>query len=363
MVGALSHRLSKLESTVTNNNKPLIFTGDGWEYFKIWIVNIVLTLLTLGIYSAWAKVRRKRYFYGNTRLNNSAFEYLADPLAILKGRLIAFAIFSIFVVAGNFFPGVDLVLWLIFLPFLPWVIIKALSFNARNSAYRNIRFNFEARYVETLLVFLVFPFLMIFTFGLAYPYVVYKQKKFLIGNHSYGQTPFLFGARILEFYKVYGTALLGGIIFVTALALALYSVGISEEQILAYPNQPHTDQFSLIGIAFLLGFMTFYFSLFAFIHISIQNLCWSRNTLANIGFESRLKTLPYLWLFISNAIAVVCSIGLLIPWAQIRMTRYRLDNLSLELNGSLDQFVAGEQKKVGATGEQVGEFFDIDLSL
>ncbi len=35
---------------------PLNFTGKGSEYFKIWIVNIALSLITLGIYSAWAKV-------------------------------------------------------------------------------------------------------------------------------------------------------------------------------------------------------------------------------------------------------------------------------------------------------------------
>ncbi|MEX1058239.1 MAG: DUF898 family protein, partial [Natronospirillum sp.] len=45
---------------------PVAFNGRGGEYFGIWIVNIALTVLTLGIYSAWAKVRNKRYFYGNT---------------------------------------------------------------------------------------------------------------------------------------------------------------------------------------------------------------------------------------------------------------------------------------------------------
>ena len=30
------------------------FTGKTGEYFRIWIVNLALTILTLGIYSAWA---------------------------------------------------------------------------------------------------------------------------------------------------------------------------------------------------------------------------------------------------------------------------------------------------------------------
>ena len=72
---------------------PFRFTGNGGEYFRIWIVNLFLSIITLGIYSAWAKVRRNRYFYGNTRLGNAGFDYLADPKAILRGRLIAVAVF------------------------------------------------------------------------------------------------------------------------------------------------------------------------------------------------------------------------------------------------------------------------------
>jgi uncharacterized membrane protein YjgN (DUF898 family) len=68
---------------------PIEFAGSGWEFFKIWIVNQILSILTLGIYSAWAKVRTNRYFYGNTRLGGSGFEYHAKPITILKGRLIA----------------------------------------------------------------------------------------------------------------------------------------------------------------------------------------------------------------------------------------------------------------------------------
>ena len=32
----------------------IVFTGKASEYFGIWIVNVLLTILTLGIYSAWA---------------------------------------------------------------------------------------------------------------------------------------------------------------------------------------------------------------------------------------------------------------------------------------------------------------------
>ena len=65
------------------------FHGTGKEFFSIWIVNLLLTIVTLGIYSAWAKVRTNRYLYGNLEIDGHRFAYLAEPLQILKGRIIS----------------------------------------------------------------------------------------------------------------------------------------------------------------------------------------------------------------------------------------------------------------------------------
>ena len=64
------------------------FSGRAGEYFRIWIVNTFLTILTCGIYGAWAKVRTRRYFYAHTSIDGHAFDYLANPVAILKGNII-----------------------------------------------------------------------------------------------------------------------------------------------------------------------------------------------------------------------------------------------------------------------------------
>ena len=52
-----------------------VFTGEGAEYFRIWVVNLLLTLLTLGVYSAWAKVRKQRWFWQHTRLDGHVFDF------------------------------------------------------------------------------------------------------------------------------------------------------------------------------------------------------------------------------------------------------------------------------------------------
>ena len=60
------------------------FSGRTADYFRIWAVSLCLSLLTLGIYSAWGKVRKRRYLFAHTRLEGSGFEYRAAPVAILK---------------------------------------------------------------------------------------------------------------------------------------------------------------------------------------------------------------------------------------------------------------------------------------
>src|SRR5437868_4613813 len=71
------------------------FRGSGGEFFRIWIVNIALTLVTLGFYSAWAKVPPRRYFYGNIFVAGHSFDYHASPVRILIGRMIAVLLFGV----------------------------------------------------------------------------------------------------------------------------------------------------------------------------------------------------------------------------------------------------------------------------
>src|SRR5437870_11095625 len=64
------------------------FTGSGSEYFRIWIVNLLLILVTLGLYFPFAKVRRLRYFYGNTQLGGEEFDFHGNPWKMLRGFLL-----------------------------------------------------------------------------------------------------------------------------------------------------------------------------------------------------------------------------------------------------------------------------------
>jgi uncharacterized membrane protein YjgN (DUF898 family) len=121
------------------------FSGRAGEYFGIWIVNLLLTLVTVGLYSPWAKVRRKRYFYGNTWLADGNFEYHGNPIAILKGRLIALVALVAYTAVTHYWPKMGAALLLAMMPAVPWLIVRSFAFNAVNSSYRNLRFHFDGR--------------------------------------------------------------------------------------------------------------------------------------------------------------------------------------------------------------------------
>ena len=118
------------------------FHASGSEYFRIWIVNLLLTIATLGIYSAWAKVRRTQYMYACTELAGSSFDYHGRPLAILKGRLIALVLFGAYNLAFKVSLAAGGVMLLLLAAVLPWLIWNSLRFKLHNTSYRGLRFGF-----------------------------------------------------------------------------------------------------------------------------------------------------------------------------------------------------------------------------
>lgn len=322
------------------------FKGNGFEYFKIWIVNIFLTILTLGIYSAWAKVRNKQYFYGNTLIDGSSFQYTAKPLDILKGRAIAVAVFMVYALIDALNPLLGLIFFIVLMVFLPWVVVRSLQFNARNSVFRNIRFNFTGSKKEALQTFLFWPFLIAFTFGLVLPMIWYKQTAFMTNNSAYGTCHFRFNAKIKDYYLMFFKFVLPFILMV--ISLSVLFIAIDSPLIM-----------SLLPFISLL----FYFLLFAYFATALGNLLFNNLTLEESHFTSSLEVKPMLWLYISNTFGIILTLGLFIPWAKVRVASYRAQCLTMQMQNSLDHFVNAEKEKVKALGEQAGEIFDVDLSV
>jgi uncharacterized membrane protein YjgN (DUF898 family) len=199
----------------------LTFTGKTSEYFGIWIVNLLLTILTLGIYSAWAKVRRKKYFYQNTLIDNVGFDYHAKPIAILKGRIIAFIFFIGYVFGGQIHPFVSMFFMLLFFIALPWLVVRSSLFNARNTSHRGLRFDFIGKVGQAAIVFLLLPVVAAISLWLLFPYASHQKNKFLMGNHLFGSSRFEMQAKVSSFYKVYLIVFIPVIIAVIGIIAAI----------------------------------------------------------------------------------------------------------------------------------------------
>jgi uncharacterized membrane protein YjgN (DUF898 family) len=320
---------------------PFAFKGTGSDYFSIWIVNILLSIVTLGIYSAWAKVRKKQFFYGHTKIGGASFEYLAKPINILKGRAIVFGLFVVYSLINNFIPPLGAVLSLAFVIVLPWLIVRSLAFNARNSSLRNIRFGFSGEVWGAVKAFLLWPALIPFTLGIIAPFVYFKQKNFVVENTRYGTTHFTFSATPGDYYRIFFSAVLYGI------------AGFIGAILFSFIFKPLT----------ILIFLTLYLYIFAFIAVKTNNLIYNSAHLSAHGFYADMDVKEYAWIFITNSILTVLTIGFYHPWATVRALRYKVAHLSLIPGGELDNFIAGEQKKVGSFGEEMTDFFDIDFGL
>lgn len=374
---------------------PFQFTGSGGEYFKIWIVNLCLTILTLGIYSAWAKVRRHRYFYGNTRVAGNAFDYLANPVSILKGRLLAAAFFIALSVSQHTSPMVYGVLMLVFLVLLPWVIVRSLTFRARNTAWRNIRYTFDGKYSQAFLNFLLLPALpsvLIFVPALfiqphnpgsvgrilvpmgigvlllmaLIPYITYRQKRWFVEHSGYGRDRFQFEAAVSDFYKIFGVLLLIALAIFGAFVIfggaAVAGIAASAGPDGEVSEAGMSTAMAGFGVLYAVSLVLYGF-MFAYFKARTTNLVYGGASIEGHEFEADLTAWGLFKVYLVNILGIALTLGLFIPWAKVRTARYMAEHLHLVPNGDLNQFVGEQQAAVAAVGEEMGEMFDIDIGL
>jgi uncharacterized membrane protein YjgN (DUF898 family) len=350
---------------------PLEFRGSPREYFKIWIVNLCLTLVTLGIFSAWAKVRKKRYLYAHTTLDGTPFQYLAQPVPILKGRLIAGAGFLIYYFSRNLFTF--LLPWVLVVALIaaPWVIARSAAFKARYSAFRNLTFRFDAGYLatlKTLYAWGLIPAMAVgiilgrngtpwifrvssLIFGFTFPFWIRRLKKFIIEHMEFGGRPGAFSATGGQFFGIYFTA---GLIMVgLSIPLGVFTAIMASDQ----------QHFWFLTYLVPLWGYTSYAVSYAFIRSRSVNLTWNHTRVGPLRFKASMKARELFGLYLTNALGIIASAGLLIPWAVMRTLKYRIDHLKVLQKGELSEFKGGDTDSVAALGAETMDIFDLDLSL
>lgn len=387
---------------------PLQFSGTGSAYFGIWIVNLFLSIITLGIYSAWAKVRRKKFFYQHTSLAGASFDYHARPLAILKGRMIAVGLLLAYNLLAQSNPIIALVLFLILSIAVPWLIVRSLTFNARNASYRGLRFDFFGRHGQAAKMFVLYPALAFFTLGALYPWIKQRIQTFLMNHHRYGSVAFICEATVASFYRVYLVMIACIIaVVVTVLVLAksmlpthlatfgaphtMASLTADHHQALRAqqgwltvaegdeaaeldraleglhlpepPVPPTNKMAALIGFVAIGAYALIFIVCLAYLNSRMSNLVWNHTRIAHAHFSSHQRMRDLVWIYLSNVLMLALSLGLATPFAQLRAARYRIQSLSLHGMQDWEGFVAEQKDQLRATGEEIAEMFDVDISF
>lgn len=331
------------------------FHGRAGEFFGIWFVNLLLSIVTLGIYSAWAKVRTERYFYGNTRLAGSSFEYLASPIAILKGRLIAYAVVIAIGLSAQFAIGLYAVLILAVGVLMPALLVWSMRFRARNSAWRGLSFRFDNGAGEAYGPFLLWTWLSGLTLSLLYPAMKRRQHEFVVEGHRYGIKRFSFKGETGKYYGPYviaaGTIVGAFVVFGVGFGVLSASGALGKEA---------------LGAGMIAGMLAVYgvmFMLLVYLRVRYTNLMWNNSRLIAHRFESTLRVRDLLWIYATNLVAVVCTLGLAVPWAMVRLARYRAEHFCLVAHGDLDDFVAASESRTGATGAELVDALDTGMDI
>lgn len=373
--------------------KGFEFRGNAKEWFGIWIVNLLLTIVTIGIYSAWAKVRTKKYFYNNTYVEGRNFDYHATGKQILIGRIIVIAAF-ILISLLSAIPVVGIFIFLGLLAALPWLLVKAMTFNARMSSFSNVRFNFIGKYGRAFVVFVLAPigaYLVLVILGAAGGYLVFETgsavlggvmgliavgllfllipyidrmvKDFTISNHKLGVAKFDMNVPVGPFVKA---AIFAGLWVVAVLAIGGVLFGgamVSLFSGLESGREPGPAEIGLIGLFYLFFFLAFLPAVFIY-QALIRNVVYNNTTLeGGHRFHSNISAKSLLWIAISNMVVVVITLGLMLPWAQVRMAKYLADHTALIPGSDMDSFIGEQQEKVGALGDAYSDIEGIDVGL
>jgi uncharacterized membrane protein YjgN (DUF898 family) len=364
------------------------FTGTGAEYFRIWVVNLLFTILTFGVYSAWAKVRRQRYFYRNTKVDGAIFDYHGNPASILKGRILVLVLLVAYKIALEISPAAGSIIALVLVAMVPWLLARSFRFKMINSGYRGLRFRFAgtagAAYrmlslfpvLAALAVFYVWNVVLMAPTGIGKPAVIlgvlllltilatvplahFLLKRYQHDNAYFGHTPVFFDAKALDFVKVYAQAI--GFLLLGSVSAAIFGF-LTKKLFMAL-------QATMFGWVFALFYgvvsaYAFYLFVRPFLESRLQNLVWKHTELAGHRFVSTASARKLLLLHATNLMFTTLSLGLFKPFAVMRLMKYRIESLSLVPEGSLDEFLsehAGDN--AGAIGQEAGDLFDIEIAL
>lgn len=354
----------------------LAFTGTGAEYFRIWVAHTFLTIVTFGIYSAWAKVRKARWFAQHTSLLGDTFDYHGQPLRILLGRGIALLLFLAYSYSFDWSPSAGLAVLTLLLVLGPVLFGSAQRFRLVNTSWRGLRFGFDAPRARVYAVCV--PLLLVWTGGTVWTAMqgslggaailglvsialwpaIHAALKTLQHRHArFGGLQFGFPPSFGAFYGLYGRVLgLAVLVFIGVFIVAMILAAALG------PGSRNSTGGAIVGM--LIGFgavLCLYIVCWPYFAARMQQMVWSRTTAGELRFHSRMEAGKLAKLVTINMLLVLVTLGLYWPFASVALARYRVQSLHVETPGEWPLVHAPSAADGNAVGDATLDFFDFDL--
>jgi len=362
----------------------LAFDGQGAEYFRIWVVNVLLTIVTLGVYSAWAKVRKARWFAQHTSLLGDRFDYHGDPRRILVGRVLALALLALWTWSFDLAAWLGLVMFGLLLVAGPVLFAGAQRFRLANTSWRGLRFDFQAPRREVYWVCV--PLLVVWTLStlmsalgapegwvlgasvplvLLMPWAHAQLKRMQHSRARFGDQTFSFEPAGREFYELYAKGVFLAIVVLVPLTMIL---SLAAAELLergagtgAGTGQPTTLELMLTGAGLALLLWVMVWPYFA---ARTQQIVWGHTRFAGrVGFAGHMRGWALWKLVIGQSLFTLLTAGLYWPFAAVAIARYRIESVEVVGDQPLPvlRVQAGSPPADRAAADAAADVFGLDL--
>lgn len=393
---------------------PLEFTGTGGEYFRVWIVNVLLSIVTLGIYTPWARRRTAQYFYSHTLVAGSPLEFTAQQRKMVMGFLLLALITLAYNIAAN--TGQDTAVGLFLLAgavLAPYIWASAMRFRLGATRWRGLRLQFTASWKEVyvaswpvfalaLVWFGVFfglqmlspelagaleenegrrPSLPSFTPGmggllllglvltlLCFIRLEYNYKSLLVLRAQVGAERGRWKPVYMDFVWVWLATVLVFVVCVIGIAALGGLLGGGSLAILVAQGK----RMGVAVLIFLIVGLLFGFALLmviasaparAYREARMFRLMWDNIGVSHIArFKCRLRTGAFVGLRIRNIVLTFLTLGLWRPFARVSEYRMKAESVTLHVKGGAEQ-MAGVlvRQQQGALGDAMADAAGLDL--
>ena len=332
--------------------QALEYDGRIGELYGIFVVNLLLTIITIGIYRFWAITRWRRYFWSHMTFQDDRFEYTGRGGELFLGFLMAFGILAGLSIAAGLLSyvlrRVHPVLG--FLPMLAlYLTIFILGAAARFSAQRyrlsrtlwcGIRGGMQGSALAYGVRSFLYTLLLPLTLLQLLPWTQIRLAEQGINASRLGSAAFSFSGRARAVYLPYLVTFLAITLLFAAIAAVVWAV--IAPGIIPFVGRNSSDPRLAIAIqraapVVIIGVIAFGMG------VGLIGCWYSALFTRHIVDNTRLDTLPLhstvtgralLWLYVSNGLIAVVTLGLGLPIVLHRSMRFLARNLLV--SGTLD---------------------------